>query len=409
MLGKNYSRNFLFVFVEKNIFDYELLIFEYECIIIGYEEVIFVYDEILKIIEGGITNNRQKVINYARKLSEYYEENDQVKIAKKIEKLIIENNTQLSSLDSLTSKPFDNESKLEMVDVSVPKESDETLVFSKLIENEINDFILSYQKRNELISLGIDTNSHLLLYGPPGTGKTSLARFISLQVGLPLVTARLDGLVSSMLGSTAKNIRKIFDFASKQPCVLFLDEFDVLAKIRDDKNELGELKRVVNSLLQNIDSFDDNSILIAATNHPQLLDEAVWRRFDKVIKLNLPESEQRKELIEEFSGVLTTNYDGESKKINQLVKLTEGYSPSTIKSIINTSAKKSIINGQSELKYSQIVYEIFTREHPSEISEVELIRYLNKNGVSQREITEVFSFPSRRVRSVLKKEGVNNE
>ena len=85
MLGKNYSRNFLSVFVEKNIFDYELLIFEYECIVIGYEEVIFVYDEILKIIEGGITNNRQKVINYARKLSEYYEENDQVKIAKKIE------------------------------------------------------------------------------------------------------------------------------------------------------------------------------------------------------------------------------------------------------------------------------------------------------------------------------------
>ncbi|MBC1466005.1 ATP-binding protein [Listeria welshimeri] len=366
------------------------------------------YDEILKIIEGGMTNNRQKVINYARKLSDYYEENDQVKIAKKIDKLIVENNTQLSSLDSLTSKPFDNESKLEMVDVIIPKESDETLIFSKLIENEINDFILSYGKRNELMSLGIETNNHLLLYGPPGTGKTSLARFISLQVGLPLVTARLDGLVSSMLGSTAKNIRKIFDFASKQPCVLFLDEFDVLAKIRDDKNELGELKRVVNSLLQNIDSFDDNSILIAATNHPQLLDEAVWRRFDKVIKLNLPESEQRKELIEEFSEVLATNYANETKKINQLVRLMTDYSPSTIKSIINTSAKKSIINGQSELKYSQIVYEIFIREHPSEVSEEELINYLNKNGVSQREITEVFGFPARKVRSLLKKEELNN-
>lgn len=361
------------------------------------------YNEILKIIEGGMTNNRQKVINYANKLANYYNENDQVNIAKKITKLVQENNTQLSSLDSLTSKPFDSESKIEIVDVTIPKESSESLIFEKMIENEVSDFILSYHKKDELMKLGIESNNRLLLHGPPGTGKTSLAKFISLQVGLPLVTVRLDGLVSSMLGSTAKNIRKVFDYASKQPCILFLDEFDVLAKIRDDKNELGELKRVVNSLLQNIDSFDDSSILIAATNHAQLLDPAVWRRFDKVIMLNLPNENVREELIAEFSQILPNNFVSEKKRMETLVKLMQDCSPSTIKSIINVAAKKSILSSHKEVKYSQILYEIFTRSFSESNSDEVLIKFLNKNNVSQKEIADVFGIPIRKIRSILQK------
>lgn len=131
-----------------------------------------------------------------------------------------------------------------------------------------------------------------MLYGPPGCGKTTVAQLISSITNLPLVTARLDGLVSSLLGSTAKNIRKVFDYASKRECILFLDEFDVIAKLRDDKNELGELKRVVNSLIQNIDEFSEDSILIAATNHHKLLDPAIWRRFNTILALEKPQLEE---------------------------------------------------------------------------------------------------------------------
>ncbi|EDN7994972.1 AAA family ATPase, partial [Listeria monocytogenes] len=246
------------------------------------------YSEILKIIEGGISHDKQKVINYSKRLAEYLIKDGQKNVGNKINKLIAENNTSLTTLDGLSSKPFDKDTKVDMVDIFIPTESKESLIFNEIVENEVLDFINSYLNRDKLIMAGIDFNNHLLLYGKPGTGKTSLAKFISLQTGLPLITARLDGIVSSLLGSTAKNIRKVFDYASQRPCILFLDEFDVLAKIRDDKNELGELKRVVNSLLQNMDNFNEDSILIAATNHEKLLDEAVWRRFDKIIKLDLP-------------------------------------------------------------------------------------------------------------------------
>ena len=114
---------------------------------------------------------------------------------------------------------------------------------------------------------------------PAGNGKESPRALHRAGVGPGLYVARLDGLISSFLGSTSKNIRALFDFAAKTPCVLFLDEFDAIAKLRGDSQELGELKRVVNSFIQNLDTLGNQSIVIAATNHQELLDSAIWRRF----------------------------------------------------------------------------------------------------------------------------------
>lgn len=357
--------------------------------------------EILRIIEAGIKNDSNKVINYAYHLANSVEKSGDSKFAEKIRKVISENNTRVATLDRLTSKPLDREGKMDMVDITIPYSNETPLFFDSIIEDEIETFIMTYLKKDELEARGIDCTNNLLLYGPPGTGKTSLAKYISFQTNLPLLTVRMDALISSLLGNTAKNIRKVFDYAASQKCVLFLDEFDVIAKLRNDKSEIGELKRVVNSLIQNIDNFSDDCILIAATNHADLLDTAIWRRFNKIIELEFPECQIRRQLIEEYSRILENDYMRDSKKVDILVSLTEFLSPAVIKNIINNAAKRTLLNGGELMSYSDLIKEIYlyTDKKPTEKG---LVKFLHEAGISQKEISEISQLSLRKVREFIK-------
>lgn len=150
--------------------------------------------------------------------------------------------------------------------------------------------IAEYRQADRLRRHGLDIRSKLLLCGPPGTGKTMCAEVFAGQLGLPFFHVRLDSLISSYLGETASNIRKTFEFARRQPCVLFFDEFDALARSREDANDTGELRRVVNSLLMFIEQIEPGGFLIAATNLAGQLDPAIWRRFDEVVWFDLPDA-----------------------------------------------------------------------------------------------------------------------
>jgi AAA+ superfamily predicted ATPase len=153
----------------------------------------------------------------------------------------------------------------------------------------------------------------------------------------------LDGLISSFLGSTAKNIRAILEFASRTPCVLLLDEFDAIAKLRDDQQELGELKRIVNSFLQSLDALSNDVILIAATNHEQLLDPAVWRRFHYQLHLGFPDGQQREKFWEMFSTDITWS----PKEIKVLSDLSEGFSVAAIETVMMRLRQRLIVHGSS--------------------------------------------------------------
>ena len=148
-----------------------------------------------------------------------------------------------------------------------------------------------------LDAAGLPRRQRLLLQGPPGCGKTTSAEAIAAELGRPLLIVRLDAVVSSYLGETASNLRRIFEYADQAPFVVLFDEFDALGRSRDDASEHGEMKRVVTAFLQMTDRYQGPSLLLAATNHPGLLDEALWRRFDEVLTFGLPTVHQLRQVL----------------------------------------------------------------------------------------------------------------
>lgn len=367
------------------------------------------YTEIVKIIEGGLVNDREKIVNYANVMADNLEEQGEISLAKRIRNILIKKRGSLTSLDSFTTKPVDSESRMDIVEVTMPTVVIEEIVLSKYTKEVVANFIESYKKRDLLLQSGIDSLNTLLLYGYPGCGKTTVAQYISTITGLPLVTAKLDGLVSSLLGSTAKNIRKIFEYASQRECILFLDEFDVIAKLRDDKNELGELKRVVNSLIQNIDSFSDNSIIIAATNHHELLDPAIWRRFSTILELEKPKKDEISQLIRIILQDKETNFYLNNKKIEMLSNAMLGLSHSDIKTIIFSALRNSILSQKSVLNYSDVLKEIYFHRNHMIDNEDEFIEYLLINGATHKEINSELGLPLRKIQSISKKNDRKDE
>lgn len=313
--------------------------------------------EVGKIIEGALKHDQTKVINYTRQLISKLNDDGENRAANKFKKLLAaQEESMLVAMNSAkgVSIPVDTESRNPLADIVYPSENNVEVVMSKSNFEKLEAFILSYKNADKLNDLGIGVSNTLILYGPPGCGKTKCAYLIARELNLPLVIARLDSIISSYLGTTAKNIRSLFEFTQKLPCVLFLDEFDAIAKARDDNNELGELKRVVNSLLQNVDSMSKDSLLLAATNHQQLLDPAVWRRFDYKLEIELPDKEAISKLILLFTNNIT-NFN--KKDLLELSTLFLGLSGAEIEEIIIKSIRKSIIYNTSFDKKS--IYEEF--------------------------------------------------
>lgn len=314
--------------------------------------------EIIKIIEGALKLDKIKVENYSNLLCEKLESDGEERAAKRIRKILssnIDNSLIPSNMQLLFNVPVDQESRLPIADVINHNEIESKVILNDDICKQVNKFIESYKMIDKFVKSGLEMANTLLLFGPPGCGKTNLAFYIAKQLKLPIVIARLDSLISSYLGSTAKNIRLLFEYAEKTPCILFLDEFDALAKARDDIHELGELKRVVNSLLQNIDTISNSSIVIAATNHQHMLDPAIWRRFEYRLEISFPNYESRKKMIRLF---LRGNYEISNKDLSSLSNLFKGLTGAQIEEICKKSIRDSIINS-SELNLQCIVDNYF--------------------------------------------------
>lgn len=196
--------------------------------------------------------------------------------------------------------PIDRETGAQLCTIDLLAQPALAPIHGSAARETIESLLEEWGAAAALQSVGVEPTRTVLIYGPPGSGKTVTARYVAERLGLPLVTARIDGLISSFLGTTARNIANLFDFANRYACVLLLDEFDALAKLRDDPQEIGEIKRVVNTLLQNLDLRRRHGITIAITNHDRLLDPAVWRRFEAQIHMGEPEAAAREQMVARF-------------------------------------------------------------------------------------------------------------
>ena len=201
------------------------------------------------------------------------------------------------SLGSAGQPPKDRERQTLLVDVRQPDRHLQDILLSKDNSAVVDRILQEYRKSEVLRVHGLRPSTKLLFCGPPGCGKTLCSEIMSSELGLPLLYTRFDAIVSSYLGETAANLRKVFDYAANGRWVVLFDEFDAIGKARDDATEHGELKRVINSFLQLLDGFIAPSILIAATNHEQLLDPALWRRFDEILMFPRPSLHEIRSLL----------------------------------------------------------------------------------------------------------------
>ncbi len=262
------------------------------------------------------------------------------------------------SLEARIEKLYGEESEdlLKLVSIKLPDE----------VRNRLEDIVMTEEQRDEIAKagkalehrqylkqIGLFEIGKILFVGPPGTGKTTSARALSRWFGLPLIEVRLSMIISAYLGETSKNLDNVFVIAKKlNPCILFIDEFDFVAKSRGTEDH-GALKRAVNTLLKAIDDVslvEDGVLLIAATNYPQLLDHAAWRRFDKVMSFDVPDLRMRKLIFEKIISRMEVEAD-----LDELAAMTDGYTGSDIRLVVREAVLGALLQDRKKLDREDLV------------------------------------------------------
>ncbi|MFH1135638.1 MAG: AAA family ATPase [Pseudomonadota bacterium] len=301
-----------------------------------------------KLIKTGSEGNLEAFKNVSEDVIREEREKRHHLLADDLEKILYgRSSRQGNQLISLVKQaPTDKERGLPLLYIKEPLRRLEDVVLSDDNISLIDEILQEYHHQELLKSHGLSPSDRLLFFGPPGCGKTLTSEVLASEFSLPLAIVRIDSVISSYLGETASNLRQVFDFVSAVPMVVLFDEFDALAKEREDMADHGELKRVVNAFLQLLDVYCGRSILIAATNHESILDSAVWRRFDEVLLFEPPNLEQiRRLLLCKLRGI-RRDFEVDS---NDIVCLFKGMSHADVERVLRRAAKEMVLSGHEFL------------------------------------------------------------
>lgn len=306
-------------------------------------------------------------------------------ISKKINSLLVADSNSFRA-HQVTALPFNSDNRLELIKLYEPLPLINEPIWDSSIESSLMQILEETKCSELLIENNIPLTTSLMFYGEPGVGKTLAAKWLAWKLEIPLLVLDLSAVMSSYLGKTGNNIKNIFSYAKKFPNILLLDEFDAIAKKRDDLSEIGELKRLVTVLLQEIDDWGPNNILIAATNHPSLLDPAIWRRFDMLLEFPSPKT---KDEIKKAVTLFLDNSE-EIDNLDLLCQTFKGFSYSDIEREILRFKRQSVVYSKSINTY---VDEFIMKKNLvlTSTQKKELASELIEKGYSLRKISSLLN------------------
>lgn len=308
-------------------------------------------EDLVQLVRLGLAARADDVRLYARRMNRRLS-TESPDLAERIASVLDTSPTRSSPLRKDASfapaeaVPVDLDSRMHLAHVEQSPQLDHEPVFVESVGRRLGQLVKERREVSRLEAVGLAPTRTALFVGQPGVGKTLSARWVARELGVPLVTLNLGSVMSSFLGRTGNNLRHVLDYAKSIECVLLLDELDAVAKRRDDSSEVGELKRLVTVLLQEIDRWPVGGLLLAATNHPDLLDPAVWRRFELVVEFPPPEGPELEAAIRIFFGGDGAQANASTAKV--LSHVFAGSTFSDIERAIKGARRSVALSGEGE-------------------------------------------------------------
>jgi SpoVK/Ycf46/Vps4 family AAA+-type ATPase len=307
-----------------------------------------------QLIKSGVEGDARAFKLFSEEVIREEREKQHHLLASDLEQILYGGSTPVveGSRHLSTPIPSDKERGLPLVTVRQPARTLDHIILTAPNRAAIESLLLEHRRSDLLRGFGLKPIDRLLLIGPPGCGKTLAAEVIASELSRYVAVIRIDSVVSSYLGETAANLRKLFDFIAGDPLVALFDEFDALGKERGIGDEHGELKRVVNAVLQMLDDYRGRSMIIAATNHEVMLDSAIWRRFDDVLEFDPPTADQVSAFLQLKLRAVRREFDIAETDV---ARIFTDYSFAGIERVVRQAVKTMVLGGRDFLGFDDLV------------------------------------------------------